>query len=291
MARNDSTTTSTGDDVLSLQEAADELGVHYMTAYRYLRTGRLDGVKDGAEWRVPRASLEQFQQAEPVKRGRANRNRRYDELLVPRLLDGDEPGAWEVLQQALVSGYSPEDVYFDIIAVALREVGAAWRDGRIDVADEHVASAMTHRLLGRMGPLFARRGRKRGTVVLAAPPGDHHALPTALLADPLRGRGFAVVDLGANTPSKSIMVAAGQANRLVAVGVCATSPRNDDGIADAVAAVHRVPGARVVLGGEGVGPVGRAERFGADRLSTSAREAIDHIEALAASARTQAKGA
>ena len=32
--------------LLSLQEAADRLGVHYMTAYRYVRTGRLRAVQD-----------------------------------------------------------------------------------------------------------------------------------------------------------------------------------------------------------------------------------------------------
>ena len=37
---------------LTLQEAADLLGVHYMTAYRYVRTGRLPGTRVGAHWQV-----------------------------------------------------------------------------------------------------------------------------------------------------------------------------------------------------------------------------------------------
>ena len=45
---------------ISLQEAADALGVHYMTAYRYVRTGRLPAVKDGAEWRVDPADLAEW---------------------------------------------------------------------------------------------------------------------------------------------------------------------------------------------------------------------------------------
>src|SRR6056297_2092647 len=40
------------DDHISLQDAADELGVHYMTAYRYVRTGRLEAEKAGAVWQV-----------------------------------------------------------------------------------------------------------------------------------------------------------------------------------------------------------------------------------------------
>ena len=38
--------------LLGLQEVADRLGVHYMTAYRYVRTGRLPATRIGAQWWV-----------------------------------------------------------------------------------------------------------------------------------------------------------------------------------------------------------------------------------------------
>jgi excisionase family DNA binding protein len=38
--------------LLGLREAADRLGVHYMTAYRYVRTGRLPATRIGAQWWV-----------------------------------------------------------------------------------------------------------------------------------------------------------------------------------------------------------------------------------------------
>ncbi len=49
------------DELITLNEAADRLGVHYMTAYRYVRTGRLHGVKDGTEWRVRASDVEALQ--------------------------------------------------------------------------------------------------------------------------------------------------------------------------------------------------------------------------------------
>jgi len=45
---------------LSLRECAERLGVHYMTAYRYVRTGMLAAVKQGTEWRVAVEDLESF---------------------------------------------------------------------------------------------------------------------------------------------------------------------------------------------------------------------------------------
>ena len=46
---------------LTLQEAADLLGVHYMTAYRYVRTGRLAATRINGKWVVARSSLDRDQ--------------------------------------------------------------------------------------------------------------------------------------------------------------------------------------------------------------------------------------
>ena len=66
-------------------------------------------------------------------------------------------------------------------------------------------SSVATRLVGRLGPSFARRGRKRGTVIIGAAAADHHSLPLAILGDIVRGRGLDVVDLGANTPPASFL--------------------------------------------------------------------------------------
>ena len=45
--------------LLGLQEAADRLGVHYMTAYRYVRTGRLPATRIGSQWWVDPGDLKE----------------------------------------------------------------------------------------------------------------------------------------------------------------------------------------------------------------------------------------
>lgn len=89
-----------GAGLITLQEAADELGVHYMTAYRYVRTGRLHAVKDGAEWRVDPADLANLQVGRrvPAPTGtpagaRSSRWTADPRRLAGRLIDGDEPGS------------------------------------------------------------------------------------------------------------------------------------------------------------------------------------------------------
>ncbi len=270
---------------LTLQEAADLLGVHYMTAYRYVRTGRLPGVRVGAHWHVRRADLDRI--AEPAPAGRRNVSRRrapktdYARRLASLVVQGDEAEAWRLIQTALSSAYSPEDLYFEVLGPAMRRVGDDWAAGRIDVAHEHRATVVMLRLVGRLGPLFTRRGTPRGTIVLGAPSGDPHALASALVADPLRGRGFAVIDLGANTPAESWARALATAQRVIGVGVVVSTPVDHSVIAATVAAIRTAHDGPVVVGGAAIGDEADARAAGGDAWTASSREAVDYFDAAA----------
>jgi MerR family transcriptional regulator, light-induced transcriptional regulator len=250
---------------LTLQQAADRLGVHYMTAYRYVRTGRLPAFKVGVQWRVNADDLA------PVKSGRRGVGggpRRWAvDQVADRLVAGDEPGVWALVEATLASGAEPADIHLDLLSPALRSIGGRWESGELSVADEHRASVVAQRIVGRLGPMFARRGRRRGTVVLGAPPGELHSLPGAMVADELRAARFEVVDLGANTPAESFADAARAAVRLVAVIVGATVPA-DKPIAEVIAAVRGVvAGVPVLVGGAAVADEQAALALGADGWS------------------------
>ena len=53
---------------LTLPEAAEELGVHYMTVYRYVRTGRLPAKRVGGTWQIAPADLELVRRVGPGDR-------------------------------------------------------------------------------------------------------------------------------------------------------------------------------------------------------------------------------
>jgi methanogenic corrinoid protein MtbC1 len=129
-----------------------------------------------------------------------------------------------VAEAALAGGMAPDALYLDVLAGAMVDIGDGWHTGDISVAEEHQATAIMHRLLGRLARNFTRRGRRRGTIVLGAAAGDPHGLPGALLADPLRGRGFAVIDLGPDTPADAFVDAATHADGLVALGMTLSLP-------------------------------------------------------------------
>jgi MerR family transcriptional regulator, light-induced transcriptional regulator len=241
--------------LLGLQEAADQLGVHYMTAYRYVRTGRLPATTAA---------------------------RRLED----RLGAGDEPGAWTIVEGRLGSGSDPDDVLLDGLGEAMRSVGHGWEAGNYSVDDEHRAAGVATRVVARLGARFTARGPKRGSVILGTPPHELHGLPTAMAANVLRGRGFEVVDLGADVPEVAFGSAVTKVQRPLAVAVAVTVGNHDRAVRAILRAVHDVsPGLPVLVGGAAIAGEEHAARLGAGWSGGDARRLGELIEDLDRSAR------
>ena len=264
---------------ISLNEAAERLGVHYMTAYRYVRTGRLDARKVGGTWQVPVAAIEHFGAvAEDAGTHSIDRGHRLEQ----RLLASDEVGAWDIVESALTSGLDAREVHLEVISPALVSIGERWSRGEISIADEHRATAVVTRILARLGPRFTRPGRRRGTVVLGAPAMDHHSLPSAMAADLLRERGFDVIDLGANTPAESFLDAARSSDAVFAIGVAITTTDNQTSVRSLLNTLNLEGDLPVVVGGNAQFDAAELRRWGASVVSDSVESMLEAFEAILA---------
>lgn len=261
---------------VTLHEAAERLGVHYMTAYRYVRHGLLPAVKVAGSWQIEESAIEHLlvERAAPAERdadGSATRVP-WDERFEARLVAGDGMGAWGVVESALSAGADLDSVYLDVVSPAMVSIGERWADGEFDIAVEHVASGIVTRIIGRLGHRFARPGRARGGIVLGSPVGEEHALPGAMLSDLMRLRGWDVFDLGVNVPPPSFVHAA-RRDDVVAVGISITSPTHLPAAGEACAAVRaELPDVMVVAGGRAVTGMDHAIELGAHGWATSGAE-------------------
>jgi len=269
---------------ITLQEAADLLGIHYMTAYRHVRLGTLPAERADGRWWVAPSDLDLLrrQRAGPTRGKRGQPDwRTHQERLDRMLLAGDGPGAWGVVESALRGGAEPAAVYVDLLAPVLRDIGQRWSKAQVTVADEHRATAAARRLVGRLGPRFTRVGRPRAVVLLGGAAGDHHELPLAMLSDVLRGAGYHVADLGPNTPVASFVEAAGQTPS-AAIGISAAT---DAAVKEARATVKALRAAGrhepILVGGPAVNDA-VAARTGADEWAGDARVALERLDALVA---------
>jgi excisionase family DNA binding protein len=263
------------DDELTLHEVAAELGVHYMTAYRYVRLGILPARREGREWRVRRADLKA---TEAEHERPSDAGARWDERVFNRLIDGDESGAWWVIESALASGSTPEQIILDVLAPALAAVGGRWGEGTLGIDQEHIASTVATRLLGRLGARFARRGSDRGVVLIGGTESELHGLPLSLAAQLVRLAGYEVIDLGPRIPPSAFASAAGRAERLVAVAVGVTTSGLDDEVRHTVGELRRSVDVPIIVGGAGVPSREAALSLGADGWAATGAELVELIE-------------
>jgi len=261
----------------TLREAADELGVHYMTAYRYVRLGLLAAEKSGGVWQVGSAALDDFRDGSGAGPVDAGESAPWADRFEARLVDGDSEGSWRVVEAAMAAGSEPRAVYLEILSPAMVSIGARWAAGEFDVSVEHQATGIVMRIIGRLGPRFSRRGRSCGGLVVGAPSGERHGLPTAILADLMRMHGWDVVDLGPDTPTESFLRAADRMSDLRAVGISVTHSSHLGMLGSCCSALRdERPDLRIVVGGRAFESEEHAISLGADALSFGA----DHMNEL-----------
>lgn len=270
---------------LNLKQAAARLGVHYMTAYRYVRQGRLSATQVGTEWRVSEAAIAAFaapsRPAEPGG-GREVGGTDWADRLLPCLLAGDEPAAWRVIEAALASGHPLDHAYMKMLTPALITIGSRWEAGELTVADQHLATAVASRLAARLGALVHRPGRSRGTVVFGAPSGERHSLPVTVAADLVRLANFTVLELGADVPPEAFALASERAARLVAVGIGVSSAEWFPAVQRTVDAVRAArPEVPVVIGGQAAITAAGAEVRGVTAWAVDGPSAVALIEGFA----------
>jgi len=275
---------------LTLHEAADSLGVHYMTIYRRVRLGILPARKIGGTWLVDPVDLERATKApERGRRRGAGSHPRvsiWQERLQARLVGGDVEGSWQVIEAAMASGFEPGEIYVRLLAPSMHAIGASWRSGGVSVDQEHLASTVATTLIGRLGPRFVHPGRKKGVVIVVMPPGERHGLGVAMLADILTGAGYGVLNLGPDTPTASLAAAMRDAGRLAAVVVSVVDIERRPAAGRLLATARRErPSVPLLVGGNAVPDERVALDLGADGWVADPRQLGDLIEVLGTRAR------
>lgn len=166
-------------------------------------------------------------------------------------LQGDRRRALALVGEMLERrGLSGPVIRRQVIGAAQREIGQLWQQNRISIAQEHMATAISHLALA---DLFQRdhgtaaNGRK---VIVACVEGELHEFPARLVADELDLAGFAVRFLGADVPLDTLLsfVAREQPDLVV---ISATMVFHADQVRKTVERLSALfPGVPVAIGGQ-----------------------------------------
>jgi excisionase family DNA binding protein len=199
--------TEADDEHLELQEAADALGVHYQTAYRWVRNGRLPARIVAGRYQVARGDIDRIETARQTPSApRPPGDKRLDtqaERMFAALIDGDEAQARRIATHLIGEGTSMVVFLQRVLVPALQRIGDGWHRGAVPIWSEHRGSAIAERVVADLAP--NPRGRRRGVVAVAAVSGDHHSLPTTMATVALRDANWQVHHLGADTPTDELL--------------------------------------------------------------------------------------
>lgn len=202
--------------------------------------------------------------------GPALRSRQFLDALVA----GDARAAERACHRALRDGMWIAEVQEEVIAPAMREIGRLWAMGSITVADEHLATSITSRVLSSLSAFVGPPDASRGTILLAAVEGERHVLGLEMVARILEGAGFDVRMLGGDVPPDALAASVARFAPAV-VGLSVTMPMPDR-VREAIDWVRRVDGdVHIILGGMGC----PSHLHGVPVVSTAA-EGLDLVERL-----------
>jgi MerR family transcriptional regulator, light-induced transcriptional regulator len=176
-------------------------------------------------------------------------SRTYGDAL--RAADG--AAAERVALECLREGIGIEALYGRVIAPAMWRIGCLWEEGVITVADEHLATALTHRVMASAyGSSFGHATTRPGRILLAVVEGQRHALGLRMAADVLELGGYEVNYLGEDVPLDALIDAI-ESRQPDLIGLSSTLTQANASLRVAVPQLQgRFPEVPILLGGQGV---------------------------------------
>src|SRR6201996_533066 len=238
---------------MQLRDAAEMLGVHYQTAYAWVRQGVLPARKTGRGYEVSESDVSAL--AARRASGTAPRpNIRVRDWVAQAdrlhaaIMSGDETMARHVCDR-LARGVPLTDLCERIIAPALQRVGDDWASGAVSIGAEHRASAICERLIAVRA--HQPQGRPRGIAVVSTPAGERHGLPALMAAACLREDRWLVHHLATDLPASETAGLAQMTSADLVVLSAATTESAALASQAAQEITERVPGVQVLAGGPG----------------------------------------
>jgi MerR family transcriptional regulator, light-induced transcriptional regulator len=195
------------------------------------------------------------------------------------LLGGEAPAAEAVVREAIEAGLTEVAIDDLVIRPALVLVGDLWADGRISVAEEHLATSISLRVVTLQREAFrVARQRSSRRVLLAGVEGERHVVGLEMAASVLLHAGYDVRHFGADLPVADIGPAVERHHPDV-VGFTTATAATAANLPAAFEAVGRTaPGAGVLVGGGGVDETAAAA-WGAV-VCRHVTDAVQQVDAL-----------
>jgi excisionase family DNA binding protein len=207
---------------LSPKQAARSMGVSESSLKRWCDRGTLTVQKTaGGHRRIPISAIVKFvrdsgrELVQPELLGLPNQLRsargREEGSVLPlanAFVEGDSDRVREIVFGHFFDGKSVAFLCDRLIAPAMSIIGDQWRDGDVEIFEEHRAVQMTFALLYQFKTFLPVPADTAPVALGASVEGDVYALPTHMIELVLTEIGYHATSLGASLPMASLKSAA-----------------------------------------------------------------------------------
>ena len=202
------------------------------------------------------------------------------------LVDGNPEEAHRLVHAAVDQGTSVRDIYLDVFQWSQHEIGRLWQANRLNVAQEHLATAVTREIMAQLAPLFSASAERGKTFVMACVAEEEHEIGARMVTDFFAFEGWTTYYLGANVPAHDVVEAVKRYEADV-LGLSATLTVHLGEVVGLIRAVRRDPACAsmsILVGGYpfNIDP-DVWQQIGADGYARSADTAVERAEALVSS--------
>jgi len=186
------------------------------------------------------------------------------------------------VQAMIDAGENPQSIIDNNMVPAMEAIGKEFEEGRAFVPNLLLAARAMKGALELLKPLMlAEQTTTLGKVVIGTVKGDLHDIGKNLVASMLEGRGFEVVNLGADV-SKEKFIEAAKENGADIICLSALLTTTMEYMKEVVEAVKEAGmKVKIMVGGAPLNAE-YAARIGADGYSSNANEAVDLAKSLIA---------
>jgi MerR family transcriptional regulator, light-induced transcriptional regulator len=166
------------------------------------------------------------------------------------LLDGDSNAATRIVHELIGKRASVADIYLEVLAPGMFQIGELWCDGKVNVAQEHLATQIT---LAQMDKLRLIQSVPRSLsyrVMVCCVEGEHHFIAARMAADLFQMEGWQVDFLGPDVPTAALIeiVSARRPNLLALSTTLQSNLRRTRGL---IKKIRKLPAAPyIIVGGQ-----------------------------------------
>ena len=125
-------------------------------------------------------------------------------------LEGRLGEALALIESALDKGVSISDIEVHVIGRAQAEIGLMWQRGEVQIAEEHMGSAIVEEAIALLSRRIDTPVRADRRVLVASVAGNMHDFGARVVSHHFRMGGWRTYFLGADTPVEDVLWAVGE---------------------------------------------------------------------------------